>query len=486
MLVGYSKKLFYLSLISLALWACQKSGQESDKLKNEEAVQVQPIDFDLEKIIERGSLIAIVDNSSTGYFVYKGQPMGYEYELLSYLAEALGVRLETKITSSISDAFEMLNNGEGDIIAYSLTVTTDRKGFVAFTDNHFTTRQVLVQKKPANWRDMTLDQIDRQLIRNQVELIGQEVHVRKGSSHIDRLKNLSEEIGGDILITEASDTVETEGLIKSVASGQIQFAVADEMLADVNAAYYPQIDVKTPLSFPQQIAWAVRKNSVNLLEYVNTWITKLKEQPTFNVIYNKYYQSPRTSRARAKSEFASFSGDKISPYDELAKEAAKKLKWDWRLLVAQMYKESRFDPLAKSWAGAQGLMQLVPETGRRFGASNLYDPIENIQAAANFLKHLDQLWSNTIEDESERIKFVLASYNVGLGHVEDARNLAKKYDHDPLKWDDNVEKFLLLKSRREYFTDPIVKSGYCRGAEPVNYVKDILEYFELYKQLIAT
>lgn len=484
MVVGHFKNLVFLSTLVLFIFSCQRSGQESDQLKIRSSELVDPIDFDLDKIKERGVLIAIVDNSSTGHFLYKGQPMGYEYELLSMLAEELGVQLETTITTSISDAFEMLNRGEGDIIAYSLTVTKGRKEKVAFTENHFTTRQVLVQKKPSNWRKMSLDNIDKSLIRNQVDLIGKEIYVRKGSSHIDRLQNLSQEVGGDIIILEAADTVETEGLIKNVAAGKIKYAIADEMLAHVNASYYPQIDVNTPISFPQQIAWAVRKNSNQLVEYTNKWIHRLKKEPTFNIIYNRYYLSPRTSSIRAKSEFSSFGGGKISPYDDLVKEASKELGWDWELVVAQMFQESRFDPNAKSWANAYGLMQLIPETGKRFGAQNLYDPKQNISAATKFLIYLDSLWAKTIDDENERIKFVLASYNVGIGHVQDARDLAKKYDHDPLIWDDNVEKYLRLKSRREYFTDPVVSSGYCRGEEPVQYVKEILNYYNSYKQLI--
>lgn len=473
--------IFIILLISIS---CQQSGQESDRLNPKKKNLYKPVDFDLKKIKSRGSLIAIVDNSSTGYFVYKGQPMGYEYELLTLLAQELDVRLETKITTSIDDAFKMLNNGEGDIIAYSLTVTKERKSYVSFTHNHFTTRQVLVQRRPENWRELTKDEIEKSLIRNQVKLIGKQVNVRKSSAFIERLENLSHEIGGDILVVEESDTIETEALIKKVADGEVQYTVADEMVAKINAAYYPIIDVKTPISFPQQIAWAVRKNAQELLKVTNSWIKKIKKKPTFNVIYKRYYLSPRTSSLMAKSEFSSFGGDKISPYDDILKAKSSIVDYDWKLIAAQMYRESRFDPNAKSWAGAYGLMQLIPETGKRFGADNLYDPEQNITAAIKYLKYLDELWAKTVEDKEERQKFVLASYNVGLGHVEDARNLAEKYDHDPTKWNGSVEKYLQLKSKKEYFTDPVVTSGYCRGDEPVEYVKDIFEYFELYKQLI--
>lgn len=458
-------------------WFESKDNQTPD-------VQINSVSLDLDKIKSRGTLKALVDNSSTSYFIYKGQLMGYEYELLSLLAKEMGVTLEIILTPSIDEAFERLNNGEGDIIAFTLTVTKDRKKRVAFTNSHYTTRQVLVQQKPANWRKLKLHEIDASLIRNQVALIGKEIHVRRSSSYADRLHNLSEEIGGDILVIEDEKDVETELMIKKVADGIVKYTVADEDIALVNASYYPNIDIKTPISFPQQIAWAVRKNAPDLLNHINTWQGQLKKTPTYNVIYRKYFKSPRASLTRLKSDFSSVSGGQLSNYDNLIKVGADSLGWDWRLLAAQAYQESAFDPNAKSWAGAVGLMQLIPETGKRFGANNLNNPAQSINAGVKFLQHLDRLWAKTIKNKDERTKFVLASYNVGLGHVEDARNLAKKYGADPLIWEDNVAVYLLNKSKPKYFKDQIVKSGYCRGEEPVSYVRLILSRYDQYKQLL--
>lgn len=478
------KRAFLILIILSAAISCRKGGNESRDGSSGYEEYIDPVSFDLRQIKERGAIIAIVDNSSTGYFIYKGQPMGYEYDLLERYAKHIGVELQVKLTSSIDKAFDMLNSGEGDVIAYSLTVTKDRKRKVTFTDNHYTTRQVLVQRKPNNWLSMTNDQINSALIRNQVDLVGKEIHVRKSSSYVDRLQNLSHEIGGDIVIIEEEDSAETEELIKRVSTGEFEYTVADESVALVNAAYYPNIDVKTPISFPQQIAWAVRKNAPKLLKSLNNWMIDLKRKPTFNVIYNKYFKNRRASVRRNRSDFSSMGGEKISIYDELIKVGADSLGWDWRLLASQIYQESRFDPKAKSWAGAVGLMQLIPETGKRFGANNLYDPEQSIKAGISYLKYLDRLWKKTIEDGEERQKFVLASYNVGLGHVVDARELAKKYDRDPTVWSDNVEYFLLMKSKPEFFRDEIVESGYCRGEEPVNYVKQIFNRYAQYKQLI--
>ncbi len=481
----YIRTLFIVSFLLMIQVSCRRSGNESAAPEEQKETFNPPVDFGLKAILQRGSLIAIVENSSTGFFIYKGRPMGYEYDLLARYAESIGVTLEIAVTNSIDSAFTMLNDGRGDILAYNLTVTKERKKRVTFTDSHFTTRQVLVQQKPENWRDLTRDQINQQLIRSQVELAGKEIYVRRNSAYAERLQNLSDEIGADIIINEVSDSLETEKLIARVARGEIPYTVADETVALVNASYYPEIDVSTPISFAQQIAWAVRPNADELRESINEWISEIKKTPVYNVIYNKYYKNTRTSNRISRSDYSSMGGSKISRFDDMIKQEAGRLGWDWRLLASQIYQESKFDPEVVSWAGAVGLMQMVPETGNRFGAEDLLDPVESIKAGVNYLEYLDDLWEKTITDQEERIKFVLASYNVGLGHVVDARELTRKYGGNPLDWND-VSGYLLKKSEPEYFTDEVVNSGYCRGQEPVNYVRQVLNRYEQYRQSIST
>jgi membrane-bound lytic murein transglycosylase F len=406
--------------------------------------------------------------------------MGYEYELLQLLAKHLNISLKIKVTSGVERAFEQLNAGEGDIIAFPLTITKSRRAIVNFTKPHFNTYQVLVQRKPENWRRLSLDEINNNLIRDPAELVGRKVHVIKGTSHEVRLKNLSEELGGDILIQDDTLTSESESLIRKVALGEIDFTVADHTMARINSAYYPNIDVNTVLSLPQQIAWAVRKNSPKLGEVIDQWLLKIKQQPTFMVIYNRYFKSPRTSRIHMQSDYSSLGGNKLSLYDEIIKKGAAKLGWDWRLLAAVVYQESKFNPVDESWAGARGLMQLMPETAKRFGASDVSDPRQSLNAGVNYLMYLERYWAKRIPDQPERLKFVLASYNAGLSHILDARKLCSKYGKDEALWED-VEFFLLKKSEPIYYRDPVATAGYCKCDEPVNYVKDVLYRFEEYK-----
>lgn len=475
----------FFSLIILSV-ACRPNNNETKKQSMADKQEIpDPVDFDLKKIKERDTLIAIVDNSSTGYFIYKGQPMGYEYELLNLMAKELDVKLKLIVTRDIEEAFRKLNDGSGDIIARNLSITKSRKEQVSFTIPHYQAQQVLVQRKPSNWRKLKLHEIEEALIRNPIDLIGKEVYVRKGSSYFNRLQHLSEEVGGDIMVVEDFADIETEALIKKVALGEIDYTIADDDVAKVNKTYYPNIDIKTAISFPQQIAWAVRKNSPDLLQEVNEWITEMQKKTVYYVIYNKYFKNSKASYLRATSNYSSLNSQQnISPFDSFIKEGATKLNWDWRLLASQIFQESRFDPKAESWAGAAGLMQLLPETAAMYGVTDLFNPEESIKAGVDYLMWLDKLWEDKVTDHGERIKFVLASYNVGQGHVLDARRLAQKYGRDPQKWDGNVAYYMLKKSKPTFYLDPIVQSGYCRGEEPVNYVQEIINRYDQYRQLI--
>ena len=440
------------------------------------------VSIDLPQIRERDTLRAITSYSSTSYFLYRGQPMGYEYELLERLAEHLDMELEIVVADNLNEVFSMLHKGEGDLVAHGLTITKQRKKRVDFTEHHTITKQVLVQRKPQNWRKMKLHNIKKQLIRSPIELIGAPVTVRRNSSYYTRLQNLSEEIGGDIDIREAPG-VETEELIKQVANGKIKYTVADQNIAAINKTYMPELDIETAISFPQRIAWAVRKSSPQLKKALNEWILGLRKQTDYYVIYNKYFKNQKAFATRARSEFFSKKGSSISEYDELLIQGAEQLGWDWRLLASLSYQESQFNPRTESWAGARGLLQVMPKTAKSYGVSNLFEPQNSVNAGVAHIKMLQKFWAK-IPDSTERMKFVLGSYNVGQYHVEDARRLAKKNGADPNVWNDNVAEYLLKKAQEEYYTDPVVKYGYCRGREPYKYVKEILERYAHYRKFI--
>ncbi len=457
--MSFIRKIFRVALVPIGLGfvlvRCH-SEPEMSNLDIDEFKVSEPISFDLDAIQCRGTLKVIIDNSSTGYFVYKGQPMGYEYDLLDLFAKHIGVGLEFHLTTDLGSTFDLLNQGVGDVIAYSLTVTNERKQIVAFSHPYIQTRQMLIQRKPDNWRQLKRHVIERSLIRSQVDLIGKEVIVRPASAYASRLKNLSDELGGDIKIIEDYPLASTEDFIEMVSAGVIDYTIADEHVALVNSTYYSNVDVLTPVSFPQQIAWAARKNAPLLLSTINDWIDEMHDKVDYYVIFNKYFKNSKIHLARAKSDYSNiFSGTKLSPYDDLIKETASELGWDWKFLAAQVFQESKFNPKAKSWAGAVGLMQLIPRTGMAYGVTNLEDPKSSLVGGSRHIRWLNDYWRKRVPDSLERTKFILGSYNVGQGHVLDAYNLAKKYHSDETSWE-YVTEYLLKKSDENYFNDPVV------------------------------
>ena len=269
-----------------------------------------------------------------------------------------------------------------------------------------------------------------------------------------------------------------------VANGEIDFTISDENIARLNQGYFKNLDIETHVSFTQKISWAVQKGSDDFLDEVNKWIDEFKKDLDYYVIYDRYYKYRSYYSARRGSKYFLSKGGGISKYDNLIREWADSIGWDWKLLASLVYQESKFKPDAKSWAGAIGLMQLLPETGRAHGAEDLYDPEQNIRAGVDYIRWLDKYWSRQITDKEERKKFVLASYNIGFGHIEDARRLAEKYGADPNIWFGNVDKYLLRKSKPKYYNDEVVRNGYSNGKETYAYVKNIIQRYERYSQFI--
>ena len=439
------------------------------------------VSADLDKIRERGKLVAITDFNSTNYFIYKGEPMGFNYELLRAFADHIGIDLEIITENHIEHAVEMLNSGDADLIAIGITVNSTRKKELQFTEPIDETRQVLIQRKPRNWRSMTAMSLDKKLIRNQLDIAGKVVYVQKGSSHAERMNTLAHEIGDSITIIEVP--FESEQLIKNVAEGEIDYTVCDENVALVNATYYPDIDISTPVSFPQKLAWGIRKNnSDKLLEELNNWITAYTGSESYALLHSKYFRNSRSSTI-VRSDYYALNTGKVSKYDDLIRQFSDTINWDWRLLASLICQESRFEADVTSWAGAYGLMQVLPVTGERFGIDITSSPKNNIRAGAKYINWLHSIYDKKVPDEKERLNFILASYNAGPGHVLDAMKLAEKNGMDPRKWED-VEIWLLKKSDPKYYNDIVVRSGYFRGTESVAFVSEILDRYEHYKNIL--
>lgn len=437
---------------------------------------------ELDRILAEKELKVIVDYNSTNYFVYRGQPMGFQYELLKAFARDLGVELKLQVSNDLEQAFDGLNSGEYDLVAENLTVTKERGETIDFTEPLALTRQILVQRLPDISDSNSLKTVAPELIRDQLDLAGKTVYVQKNSVYVQRLKNLSDEIGEPINVVEDS-VYGVEELIALVANGKIDYTVCDENVGVVNQKYYPWIDVETPISFNQKVSWAVPKDSPNWKKYVDNWIVQYKQTDDYAYLYYKYFSGKRSVKM-VKSEFNSITGGQVSEYDDLIKEIASSYDWDWRLVASLIFQESNFNPYAESWVGAMGLMQLMPGTAEKYNIDDITDPRENIRGGVEYLSWLNNIFKPIITDNDERVKFVLASYNVGIGHVMDARKLAMKYGKNPSEWKDNVDIFMLRKSIPKYYSDPVVKWGYCRGEEPCKYVTKVLNRYQHYVNVL--
>jgi len=437
---------------------------------------------DLNAILADGKITAVTNVNQTSYFIYRGEPMGFHFEMLKKFADHLDVELEIITSNDIDEALEYLQEGKADIVAMGLSISADRQEMMRFTEPIMQSTEVLVQRKPDNWTMMTQDELSSKLIRNQLDLADRTIYVQKGSSYAQRLYNLERESGINMGVIEVP--YDAEELARQVARGEINYTVCDDYMANTIGSLYPGLDLSTPVSFPQNIAWSVRKDSTDaLLEELDSWINGFKTTREYAFLEHKYFQGTRSARMASSEYFATYTG-KVSPYDDIIRNYSDSIGWDWRLMASLIYQESRFNPSVTSPRGAYGLMQVMPSTGKFFGFDVTRSVENNIRAGASYIRMLDRMFSTYVPDPDERVKFILASYNAGHGHVLDAINLAEKNGLDPGKWDNNVSLFLERKSDPAFYDDPVVRNGRLRQGVAVNaYVADILNRYEHYKNI---
>jgi membrane-bound lytic murein transglycosylase F len=406
------------------------------------------------------------------YFIYKSVPRGYEYELLSDFAESYHLKINIKTVESETRLTEMLLNGEGDLIAFNIPVTNEGKENLLYCGREVINEQVLIQR--SNRGDT--------ILKDTPDLIGKDIWVIHDSKYYRRLLNLNEELGGGINIhTIDKDTVSTEDLIEMVSKGQISYTVSDVDMAKLNKTYFSNINTTLVVGHAQRSSWAVRKDMPELATAVSKWFEENEKNAKYQRIIKRYFEM---SKMPGDEPAPIMGPHQISPFDTFFKKYSHGIHWDWRLLASISFQESRFYTDRVSWAGATGLMGLMPQTAKAFGLpeENIADPEENIKVATLLIKRLNRSFS-PIEDPNERIKFILASYNSGSGHVYDAQALAVKYGKNPQVWAE-VEEFLKLKSLPEYYNDPVCKQGYFRASETINYVRNVLERWQYYQERI--
>lgn len=430
---------------------------------------------DLAQILTDGKITAVTDFTSINYFIYKGEPMGYQYEMLLSLATKLGVKLELIAENDPDKALQMLKNGEVDIVINDFTGFNNDKVLFTPTSSYRKTDFVLVQRK-GNSSAVN----GNTLIRDLTNLDGKIVHTRKNSLSLKTIKEFAHNSKIHIKIKEEAKS-DDEQLIDQVSSGTIDYALCDVAIAKIQSTIYSNIDFETLIGDTQELTWSVNSGAHDLLQKVNSWLSSFQGTTLYSNIYGKYFDNPYIAIIK-KSDFFYSSDGKLSVFDEHIKSESNLINWDWRLVASLIYQESRFDPTVRSESGAYGLMQFMPVTAEHFGIDHEANPYLQLKMGARYLKMLDKYLQDIRIPDDERLKFVLAAYNAGYGHIIDARNLARKYGKDPNVWDNNVAFF--IQNKVEFYNDTVVRYGYLRGSETYKYVNEILERYDHYKNII--
>ena len=469
------KTLFLLGILLpfLGFFGCQNDVmvQEDEEMEKDTLSVMQHLQ-------EKGKLIAVTNCEIINYNTSSSKPSGFEYELLSDFCKANNLELEMRVNENLDSCYSLLDSCEVDIIAIGIGSNKEMKRRFLLTDPILMQRSVLVQRLPKDWKKMsTANEVENQLLRSSVDLSGKTIHLPKGSHEIKLLEHLSDQIGDTIYIVEC-DSLNSVDLVQAVASGQIDYTVVEEYVARMASLGLPGMDTKLNVSVEQPLCWAVRNhdNDSSLLLALNSWIDGF-EQRNLSRILAKYVNKGNVFATKKPS------GNQLSGFDDLIKRTAKKIGWDWRLLASLIYQESRFRLDLESEKGAFGLMQLMPVVMERYEIDYDATPEEQLEAGGKLLSFLDDCLQNKVADSTERVKFVLAAYNSGLGHVYDAQRLALKYGKYPDVWDNNVDYFILNKSKKQYYNDTCCKAGYLRGSETYRFVEEVLDRYNQYQSM---
>ena len=421
----------------------------------------------LERIKERGELRIVTLNAPTTYYEYRDEPAGFEYELASALAHYLGVKPRFIVKDTITQVFEALEDGEADLAAAGLTLTPERqKRFLCSLPYYEVVQEVVCRRGspcPKSVKD----------------LIGRTLVVPKDSSYEEQLRFLKQKYPD--LTWESSPELSTEELLERVWQGKIDCVVADSNIVAITRRYYPELLICLDLTKPQKLVWMMPKDATELQAVVNEWLGQYLRSTAYKNLVEKYYGFIEIFDYLDVKRFIRRIHTLLPRYRTLFEVAAAKYGLDWTLLAAVAYQESHWKRWSRSPTGVRGIMMLTLNTARELGITNRLDPKQSIMGGARYLAKIRARLPASIKDP-DREWFMLAAYNVGFGHLMDARELAAKLGKDPNRWQD-VAEVLPLLSRKKYYRH--LKHGYARGWEPVIYVQRIRNYVDILQQTLG-
>ena len=428
---------------------------------------------DFPEIISTQTLNVVTSSNFIDYFVYNGVPMGFFLEILEDFSSYYNLKLKIILENNFSGSVQLLKNRDCDIYACNTVIPKYKVIKFRSTLPIRKTKYVLVQRKPDYYWLMTDSQIEDSLIKDIREIKNEKIYTNDPNAFYLRL---------NIPSIEIIDSISMDQIIKNISNKTFSYAISDYASAQVLKSYYNNLDLSTVIRDNNDIVWYVRNESVALIDSLNNWLSNFKKSKKYYDLENKYIYQNRMI-VNLKSEYYSGNEGKISIYDDLIKEYSKNINWDWRLLASLIYEESRFDPNAESWAGAIGLMQLMPYTYKEFSNDTTWEVTSQLSAGTKYINYLSSLVPANIKDSVTGIKMILAGYNIGFGHVEDAIRLAEKYEKDSASWDD-ISYFLINLTNQKYYNDSVVKFGYFPGIYAVDFANSIYDRFLHYKNVI--
>ena len=415
----------------------------------------------LEEIRERGELRVLTRYAPTSYYV-KGESLaGFEYELAQQFAKHLNVKLKIIVPDNLGDMLQLIEQGKADIAAAGLTVTPSRKDIIRFGPVYQEVTQQLVYrqgtKKP----------------RNITALEGQ-LEVVANSSHVEQLQSHQQEIPA--LDWLENSELDSSGLLELVQLEMIDYTIADSNEIAANQTLFPELRVAFDISEPQPLAWAMPlAEDGSLYDEMVTFFDNMNASGDLDRLTAKYYGHIRRfdyvdTRAIHRRILTH-----LPTYQSTFEQAANDYNFDWRLLAAISYQESHWNPQAVSSTGVKGLMMLTQATAKQMGIENREDPTQSIHGGAAYLASIRKRLPERIV-EPDKTWIALASYNIGLGHVEDARVLTEKAGKNPNLWPD-IKAHLPLLSKKKWYEQ--TRHGYARGGEPVRYIENIRRYYDI-------
>ena len=485
--MNFLKNILFL-LIVLGIASCSNTTSENTASKSDSLPSIA-VQHDFPDTLVVGTIY-----SPSSFFILKGDTLGYDYERIKAFARENKMGVKFHVATSMKELISYLENNKVHVAAYEIPMTAEYKQQVIHCGEQNVKYQVLVQPQT------------KDTLTNVTQLIGRDVYVIHGSSYEARLRNLDSEIGGGIKIHAIdNDSLISDDLISMVASGRLPLTIVDSDIAEINKTYNDSINISLKVGFPQRASWAVGKDWKWLADTINVWANANSTIATARQVRERYFamnthhldsmkalsDSVSTIIEMAKNNAGDVDYSKIyrrgdgdiSAYDRLFKKYAATAGVEWTVLAAIGYVESNFNPNAVSWAGARGLMQVMPGTarGNGFSEESLSDPEKSVYIASLVISKTDKFFQSYISNRAERLRFTLAAYNAGVGHVTDAMKLAQKYGKKPQVWYSNVEEAILWKMRPEFYNDPVCSFGYCRGTETLNYVRQVENAYRVFR-----